>query len=125
MTETPAAATDDTGTPLTDNIDDTDIPTGPEGRFAAALRRLWGPLRPPQIWAEDRPCLAKVHAYARRGAWGPDHGLARTLGVAYGLLVALPVTAIAYLTAWVFERPSRLAAVVALGVVLFYAARIP
>jgi len=76
----------------------------------------WGTavICPPDIWSHDRPGLAQVWAYATRGEWTTPGGVPRLLGRLYALGVALPVTAVLYALAWLFERPARLIAVLVL-----------
>ncbi|PRX92015.1 hypothetical protein [Allonocardiopsis opalescens] len=74
---------------------------------------------PPEIWAESRPSLRDIHTYATKGDWTSATGRARTAGVWYGRLVAIPVTAGAYYLAWLAERPSRAIATLVLLVCLW------
>lgn len=65
-------------------------------------------VQPPDIWSDDRPGLRKLWLYAAYGRWTRGDGVARFLGTAYAVFVALPVHAVAYLAAWIVERPGRL-----------------
>ncbi|MGW5363315.1 hypothetical protein [Actinopolymorpha pittospori] len=47
-------------------------------------------------------------AYARRAPYAPDKGPRRTAGLGYAFVVAVPVYAVAYICAWICERPARL-----------------
>lgn len=81
---------------------DTDSNRG--GGFVA---RFLARFHPPDIWAKDRPALAKLRAYAYRGAGAPADGPLRTGQIWWNRLVALPITAKAYWQAWLVERPFR------------------
>ena len=65
-------------------------------------------VQPPDIWSDDRPGLRKLWLYAAYGRWTRGDGVARFLGSAYAVLVALPFHAAVYLAAWIVERPGRL-----------------
>lgn len=56
---------------------------------------------------QDRPSLAKVWRYARFSEQLPPSGPARWFSIGYAGL-SLLITAIAYTTAWVAERPARM-----------------
>lgn len=73
---------------------------------------------PPDVWSKDRPALSQVWAYASRGEWTTAEGAFRKAGQVYAITVAFPVVAAAYITAWVAERPGRLATVLILLVLL-------
>lgn len=92
-------------------------------RAGARGRGLARCFAPPDIWAQRRPSLSEVVAYPRRGAWTSDEakGL-RLLALAYVCAIGVPVAAIAYIAAWVAERPSRAIATAVLAAV---AAQIP
>jgi hypothetical protein len=64
---------------------------------------------PPEIVSERRPSLAEVVRYARQAPYAPADGLLRTAGIGYAFAVAVPVYALTHMTAWVCERPARLA----------------
>lgn len=64
---------------------------------------------PPDIVRSDRPGLAKVWRHARHGAYAGQNRIPRAAGVLYGVLVAVPVITVAYLVAWLVERPARAA----------------
>lgn len=76
------------------------------GRIGRLCRRLVAGVHPPDIWG-DRPGLAKLAAYARRGVGAPDSGPLRTGQIWWFRLVCLPITAWAYWKAWALERPLR------------------
>jgi hypothetical protein len=65
-------------------------------------------VQPPDIWSDDRPGLRKLWLYAAYGRWTRGDGVARFLGSAYAVFVALPFHAAVYLAAWIVERPGRL-----------------
>lgn len=69
---------------------------------------------PPDIWSAERAALSKVWAYACRGEWTTDTGLARTIGQIYALTIAFPLIGVCALIEWVVERPARAIAVVVL-----------
>lgn len=55
----------------------------------------------------DRPSLAKVYRYARWNEQIPPAGPLRVAGLAYAVGVALPAYTVAYVVAWLVERPAR------------------
>lgn len=79
----------------------------------------WGAdqLGVPDVWAQDRPSLAKVWRYARYSEQLPSSGPARWFSIGYAGL-SLTVTATAYLLAWVAERPARMGVAAVLVTVL-------
>jgi hypothetical protein len=69
------------------------------------------------------PSLADVWAYTRAKDWVPGEQapVIEALGQAYGVVVALPATAIAYAAAWIVQRPTRAAvALIAALIVRYY-----
>lgn len=73
----------------------------------------------PSVWSQAPATPAELVRYARDGAWcAPESTRLRTAGRVYSAVVAIPVTVAAYLTAWVVQRPGRLAAVVFLAAVI-------
>lgn len=86
------------------------------------IEQVWkvtlGWVTPPDIWAADRPSLAKVWAHATYGQWARPGGVCRRAGQVYTVMVALPVAAVCKYLEWVTERGSRLAAAVVLVVFL-------
>jgi hypothetical protein len=75
-------------------------------------------ITPPDIWSQERPSLSQMWAYAAHGEWTNPKGAPRRVGQAYAAVVAFPVAGLAYLLAWVAERPSRLLAAIVLLVLL-------
>ncbi|MET9019235.1 hypothetical protein ABZV93_04570 [Actinopolymorpha sp. NPDC004070] len=86
----------------------------------AWLRRFVAYFDPPEIVAERRPSLSEVVRYARRAPYAPEAGIRRGLGVGYAFVVAVPVYAVAYMAAWVCERPARLGSGLALVAVFAF-----
>ncbi|GAA5021754.1 hypothetical protein [Actinopolymorpha pittospori] len=78
------------------------------GPAVGRVRRFMAFFDPPEIVSERRPSLAEVVAYARRAPYAPDQGPRRTAGLGYAFVVAVPVYAVAYICAWICERPARL-----------------
>lgn len=76
-------------------------------RIRAWVARRLARFHPPDTWGEDRPGLAKLFAYAYRGAGAPADGPLRDGAIWWYRLVAFPVTAWAYQKAWMLERPFR------------------
>lgn len=74
---------------------------------------------PPDVWAERRPELRQLWAYATRGQQAPETGPARVWARVWAH-VALVVTGLAYYAAWLVERPARFAAAVVFYVVLVH-----
>lgn len=73
----------------------------------------------PSVWSEAPATPAELVRYARDGEWcAPDSTRLRGAGQAYSWAVAIPASVLAYVAAWVVQRPGRLAAVVLLLVVL-------
>lgn len=69
----------------------------------------------PSVWSEAPATPAGLVRYARDGEWcAPDSARLRGAGRAYCWAVAIPVSVLAYVAAWVVQRPARLAAVVLL-----------
>lgn len=78
-----------------------------------------GVFRPPEIWTDDRPALAKVAARAKRGEWTKADGAVRKAGVAYFRFVYVPTAAVTRYVDWLVERPSRLfVALAVLGLIV-------
>ncbi|THV40572.1 hypothetical protein [Glycomyces buryatensis] len=74
----------------------------------AGVRAIWVPPN----WRTERPAsLDEVIAYADTAPWCAGDGKARKAGRAYNRLVAVPVSALAYVIAWIFQRPGRAATV--------------
>lgn len=73
------------------------------------------------MWRARPSSLAAIHEYTRAGGWMPGEQPLplEAAGMAYGWLIALPVTAVLYGLAWVVQRPSR-AAVTALLVLVWW-----
>lgn len=92
-----------------------DTPGDDPGGSRAAWRE-W--VTPPDIWAQDRPSLAKVWAYATHGGWARPAGFSRRAGQVYAIVVAFPIAACCKYIEWLSERGSRLAAAVVLLIVL-------
>ncbi len=91
--------------------------TGRTGRSAtdrpvANRVRAWG--KPPEINTTPRPPLTDVWAYLSAGEWTTPEGPLRFLGRAYGCIAYVAV-AYHYWRAWLWERPSRLAAAMLLA----------
>lgn len=86
--------------------------------IAARLRRLAGDHRPPEVWDTPRPSLRDVWHYAAYGRWTGQGTLARRLGVAYAIFVAIPAITVGYYLLWILERPARLAAACLLAVLV-------
>jgi hypothetical protein len=61
----------------------------------------------PEIWSEQRPSLRNLWMYARYGEYTAADGLVRKAGLVWVITVAWPITARAYLKAWIIERPGR------------------
>lgn len=109
----PLSITDQGGVPQTapetpetpDNFEKTGTS---EQVFLKHLERWRDVFRFPDIVTESRPSLRSVTAYAFRGDWGPDEGLARALGKLYAVIIAVPLVGALYTLAVVVERPTRL-----------------
>ncbi|KWX04622.1 hypothetical protein TH66_00235 [Carbonactinospora thermoautotrophica] len=90
-------------------------------RWSGLLGRLvgWlaGELTPPTVWADPPASLREISRYAHHGAWTTETGAWRTAGVWWCRLVAIPVSTLAYYTAWIAQRPSRTVVVTVLYVV--------
>ncbi|WP_066890752.1 hypothetical protein [Carbonactinospora thermoautotrophica] len=86
-------------------------------RWSGLLDRLAGELTPPTVWADRPASLREISRYARHGAWTTETGAWRTAGVWWCRLVAIPVSTLAYYTAWIAQRPSRTVVVTVLYVV--------
>jgi hypothetical protein len=82
--------------------------------LAAAAAAQW---TPPDVWADGRPALEQVWAYARHGEWTTRSGVWRWAGCIYAFAVAVPVPRTANYLAWICERPSRLLAAALLLIV--------
>ena len=82
--------------------------------WGAALGRFVAYFDPPEIVSERRPSLAELVRYARLAPYASADGPLRTAGIVYAFAVAVPVYAVAYMCAWICERPARLASAVAL-----------
>lgn len=100
-------------------------PSDSEIRAAAAAQmreRLIAMWTPPRVLTERPASVMEVLAYAESG---PQHtrpdGAARNGSKAWALLVAAPITVVAYLLAWVAQRPGR-AATVTVGALLVWLA---
>lgn len=94
---------------------DTNTPIVTVGEVFGGVRDAF---TPPDIWSQERPSLSQIWAYATHGEWTNPKGGPRRVGQAYAAVVAFPVAGLAYLLAWVAERPSRLLATVVLLVLL-------
>lgn len=73
----------------------------------ATVRRVFGPVSPPDLWTKRRPALRDVRDYAREGQWTDTDTISRRAGKAYAYLVSIPMHATAYATCWWLERPAR------------------
>ena len=63
----------------------------------------------PTVWSEPPATLSSLLVYARHGAWiGPGSKFWRGLGVLWCVLIAIPVSTLAYYLAWFCQRPGRL-----------------
>ncbi|AEH08760.1 hypothetical protein FsymDg_1275 [Candidatus Protofrankia datiscae] len=96
-----------------------EMPT--ETRMRAA-RRLWdvaiGEL--PSVWSEPPAEPAALVRYARDGDWcAPEATGWRRAGQVYCALVAIPVSVVLYVAAWLVQRPGRLAAAAALATIVW------
>lgn len=71
------------------------------------------------LWRARPSSLASLHAYTRAGGWMPGEQPLplEAAGMAYGWLIALPVTAVLYGLAWIVQRPSRAAVTALLALV--------
>lgn len=69
---------------------------------------------PPDIWSDKRPSLRDLWLYGVYGRWTQASGPVRVLGALYASVVAMPITTVLYLAAWIVERPARVAVVTAL-----------
>ena len=73
----------------------------------------------PSVWSESPASPAEVFRYACAGQWcAPESRYLRWAGQAYCLGVAVPLTVVAYMAAWVLQRPARGAAVLVLFVIV-------
>ena len=73
----------------------------------------------PSVWSESPASPAEVFRYACAGQWcAPESRYLRWAGQAYCLGVAVPLTVVAYVAAWVLQRPARGAAVLVLYVIV-------
>lgn len=73
----------------------------------------------PSVWSEAPATPAELVRYADDGEWcAPHSARLRAAGRAYCWAVAIPVSVLAYVLAWLVQRPARLAAVLLLVVVL-------
>lgn len=79
-------------------------------------------LTPPDIWSQERPSLSQVWAHATHGDWTRKTGLPRRAGQIDALFIAVPLVGLAYLLAWIVERPSRR---IAAAVLLVLLAQVP
>lgn len=63
----------------------------------------------PTVWSEPPATLSSLLIYARHGAWiGPGSTFWRGLGFLWCVLIAIPVSTLAYYFAWFCQRPGRL-----------------
>lgn len=85
--------------------------------FGDWIRDVGALFTPPDIVKEDRPSMRKRWAYASRGEWTARTGVYRRAGQAYAIFAVAVSSVLAYID-WVFERPSRLAAAIALVMLL-------
>lgn len=69
---------------------------------------------PPDIWSDKRPSLRDLWLYGVYGRWTQASGFVRVAGAVYASVVAMPITTLLYLAAWMVERPGRVAVVAAL-----------
>jgi hypothetical protein len=70
----------------------------------ADFRVIWVPPN----WRTERPAsLDEVITYADTAPWCAGEGKARKAGRVYNRVVAVPVSALAYVIAWIFQRPGR------------------
>lgn len=98
--------------------------TAPAGVTQRGRQRsqLLDQLTPPEPWRHRPASLAAMWRYARRGGWTGTTGPARTAGVWWYRLVAVPVTLLCHYAAWIIARPSR---TVALAIVWAVAMQVP
>ena len=76
--------------------------------WRARVEKVVGPLELPALLTEQRPAAETIVEYARRGMYTPKlTGPVRRGGIAWAYTAAIPVTVIARLTEWVFERFGR------------------
>ena len=66
-------------------------------------------------FVSERPASLIDHLdYAQRGEWTVEvDGYCRSLGLLYAWLIAIPISALAYFTAWASARPGRFISVLA------------
>jgi hypothetical protein len=63
----------------------------------------------PTVWSEPPATLSSLLVYARHGAWvGPGSRFWRGLGFLWCVLIAIPISTLAYYVAWFCQRPGRL-----------------
>lgn len=69
------------------------------------------------LWTAQPPSLAAINDYTRRGGWMPGEQWwpLEAAGMVYGWAVALPASLALYLSAWLLQRPSRVAVTGALA----------
>lgn len=96
--------------PVVPELTDGGPPSEPVGeslrhRLGRGLFGAWAELR---FVSERPPSLLDHLAYARRGEWTEEiDGYARHLALVHAWVVAVPVSTLAYLAAWVSARPGR------------------
>lgn len=62
----------------------------------------------PSLWSQAPTTGPELIRYARDAEWcAPDRTFVRWLGRAYCVVIAIPFSTIAYLAAWIVQRPGR------------------
>lgn len=74
------------------------------------MRRYW---TLPPVFADQPPTIDQIKAYARRAAYTDKTGIRRACGVAWCYMAAIPNTAAARVWSALWERPGRIALVLA------------
>lgn len=89
---------------------------------ARAPARLWAVLvgAVPSVWSEPPTAPSALVRYARDGEWcAPEAVGWRRVGQAYCVLVAIPASVVAYLLAWLVQRPGRVFAAGLLALIVW------
>lgn len=75
-------------------------------------------LRPPAVWTQPPASLQALVRYADDAPWADKTGSIRAAGRVWCRVIAVPVSVVAYYTAWLAQRPSRFLVLLVLYVVI-------
>jgi hypothetical protein len=103
------------------------LPPGPSARTRSRVGRrklVSGTIRQLRF-VNDRPVALREHiTYATSGEWTTEHdGWRRSLALFYAHLVAVPVSTLCYLLAWLSARPGRFATALVVATTVWLALR--